>query len=810
MTFSTTVVVSDPSSSVGRSETPPASAEKESLRLTAKDFLDKEISIGFGQRGSPRGFVTVRGWLESCRQPPAEHQQRYAALQAAQAEFAVLDPKHAAILAAKGNLPWGLPAFRSWDGRRGEGCRHTPTYLVPIDLDGLPDYATAAARRDAWVRDNPAVVAGKVSSSGRGVHFLVAVEPPPGGKWRGNAQHHAAVLEAWAVLDLPENPDPSAKNLTRILYNSYDPEAAQKLEDAPVVPIPWQEIPPLPKGARAYKPTARGGGSEVVDAFQFLFGKFPAGTGSRHNWLAAMVAGLSLGLAQGLIDDFCESNGRGAEPRTAAAYAGMLDDPEQAAVTICGLAQRLGWENPALRRRRERESRRGKETEPVNALREKAKQERERAQDALIEAGWVLNDRFQAVPGSVLNAGKALALIGQDQAFWLNDWDGSIYRERKGAEDEPYNDKKEAGSLRLAIELAVGRTLGYAPTAEALHGAITAQAEARQRNPVVDYLRGLEPWDGVDRLADLAHYLFGVEQDGSPEYRVQSETAVLLIAGVVGRALFPGAHFPYCPIIFSQRQGTAKSDLLKAISPLPEGFAEGVALEGFDYQKKLQERGLGKSVLEIGEINTLGGKTLANLKALVTDDATTNREAYARETIRRPFTFIMVGTTNRRYFLTDEYNRRFPVITVPEEVDMGWLREQREQLFAQAVDRFDRGFYTEGHGRVAIRMDENLWQAANDLSAKHVVESMLGVFLHRLLEEGPEGPLQVISSEELRVALSRPVVGTEEGEDGVLAPGFGRLPSTQELSEEMQKAGFVQCQSFRKRAWKRGPVATVF
>ena len=344
-----------------------------SPRLTAADFLDRPVCHGRKQYGQPLAEPSsLRKFLESCRAPAAVPLALQAKVAAAIAEYG---HDHAAVRAAKGELPWITPAFVSYDGRRGQFCEHTPTADLFIDVDGLPDRKTAEERRDWYVANHPAVLAGKVSSSGQGVHLFVAVAEPPGGKWKNNKQHHAAVAFVMKALDLPEPADAKAKNFTRLCYWSEDRSARQKADDAVVVPISWQE-PAAPEGKTAAGKAAgrrgEGGGSKVcyVDpagqeaevraAFEFLTGPlYPGqkgvgvdGAGAYNDWWVTLCAAMDFGLSEGALAAFAQGNGRGAEPHRSGDRQGKyasaeVKTREQAAATIVGIALRYGWPRPA-------------------------------------------------------------------------------------------------------------------------------------------------------------------------------------------------------------------------------------------------------------------------------------------------------------------------------------------------------------------------------------------------------------------------------------------------------------------------------
>jgi hypothetical protein len=81
--------------------------------------------------------------------------------------------------------------------------------FVPIDIDDIEDVNEAKQE----LINNPFIYALWISSSGRGLHGLVKI-----GDGNKHTQHYKALLEKIPGLD------PTAKNIARVLYVSYDPE----------------------------------------------------------------------------------------------------------------------------------------------------------------------------------------------------------------------------------------------------------------------------------------------------------------------------------------------------------------------------------------------------------------------------------------------------------------------------------------------------------------------------------------------------------------------------------------------------------
>ena len=351
--------------------------------------------------------------------------------------------------------------------------------------------------------------------------------------------------------------------------------------------------------------------------------------------------------------------------------------------------------------------------------------------EELEAAGWFVGggDKTKFLErGSALNAGLAIEKAGETSRFAFNEWTRSL--EVDGVPPERL--AKEISRLKAKVE-GIFRHVQYMPTKAALEEAIHGLEAKNRYNPVLQRIRS-QPWDGTDRLIRYGTIVYGADWDDE----LTNAVAALIPRGMVVRALFPGATFPYMPIIRSDEQGPGKGDSLRYSAP--GQYIEGIDLRGFDYQRKLQERARGKSVIEFSEMSSLRGTELERAKAIITANELFNREAFQEDAIERLLTAIIVATTNAKYFLTDNSHRRNPVVEVPQgfAIDLEWVLKNREQVWAQVAHEYDQGLFHEYGGgvetQVAVRLPPHLWVEANDASREYEEEDELGVWLAANLE----------------------------------------------------------------------------
>jgi putative DNA primase/helicase len=214
-------------------------------------------------------------------------------------------------------------------------------------------------------------------------------------------------------------------------------------------------------------------------------------------------------------------------------------------------------------------------------------------------------------------------------------------------------------------------------------------------HPVREYLAGLE-WDGEPRLATWLRRCCLEEDefdDRDPLQQFLARAGTWFLMGMCTRVMEPvklggetrqgpGTKFDYM-LILEGAQGLGKSTLFRVLAG--EWFADtGLVLGDKDSYQQLQ----GRWLYEMGELDAMGKADITKVKGYLASTNDYYRGSFDKRASDHPRQVVFGGTTNEDHYLADSSgNRRFWPVRVTRQVDLKWLRENRDQLFAEAVQR---------------------------------------------------------------------------------------------------------------------------
>jgi predicted P-loop ATPase len=176
---------------------------------------------------------------------------------------------------------------------------------------------------------------------------------------------------------------------------------------------------------------------------------------------------------------------------------------------------------------------------------------------------------------------------------------------------------------------------------------------------------------------------------GVPNDAYHREVGRRFAIAMVARIMQPGCQCDYMPVLEGP-QGELKSQFCRMLAG-PEYFSDHIPALNSD-QVRVSMHMRGKWLIEISELAAFSKVAdVEVLKAFITRREEIFTPKYGRKETRQPRQCLFIGTTNTDDWIKDETGaRRFWPIKVVK-IDLEWLAEYRDQLFAEAREAFEAG-----------------------------------------------------------------------------------------------------------------------
>lgn len=390
-----------------------------------------------------------------------------------------------------------------------------------------------------------------------------------------------------------------------------------------------------------------------------------------------------------------------------------------------------------------------------------------------------------AIDGMDLGEGRRLAGIPElAGVIAYNEFTNDVMKLRDAPWGSPAGIWDEVDELLMGEWLTRQHWMPSMPRGT-LEEAVRMVAYRHRFHPVREYLNALQ-WDGQPRLATwLKRVVLEEDEHDAKLLKYLARVGTWFLQGMCARVQEPGVKFDYM-LILEGSQGRRKSTLLATLAG--EWFADtGLVLGEKDSYQQLQ----GRWLYEFPELDAFSKADVTKIKAFIASVSDYFRASFDKRARDYPRQLVFGGSTNEDHYLTDPTgNRRmWPVRVTRETIDIEWVRENRDQLFAEAMQR-----YRDGARMYPTRGEElELFEPQQRARAvDNPIEAALGRFLY----DNPDG--QLLSEISLVELLGKIGIGIEK-----LGPG--RFHEKQ-AAAALRRLGWLEARSSkpgRPRVYRR-------
>lgn len=298
------------------------------------------------------------------------------------------------------------------------------------------------------------------------------------------------------------------------------------------------------------------------------------------------------------------------------------------------------------------------------------------------------------------NAENVRRILKQDQRFGAVLWYDADAKSVM-SDERLWADTDDIDLLaHLQSEYAIPRM-----ALEPVRQGVDSFARSKAKAPLTDWLGSLT-WDQTERLPSWLPDAYGCERN---DYTAAVGRCWLV--SLVARAYKPGCQVDTM-VVLEGAQGLRKSSSLEILG----GQWYRAITQPFGSKEWLEAITGVVWLAEVADLSGFRGRDLDHLKAALTTRVDRFRRSYDRRALDYPRRCVFAGTTNRDDWQADDTGgRRFLPIPV-REVNLEFIRAQREQLFAEAVHRFKAGAdwweipHQDAQREQELRRDDDVWQ----------------------------------------------------------------------------------------------------
>lgn len=261
-------------------------------------------------------------------------------------------------------------------------------------------------------------------------------------------------------------------------------------------------------------------------------------------------------------------------------------------------------------------------------------------------------------------------------------------------------------------------------------------ARSNVYDPVLEYLTGVMPkWDGQNRLEDFFVRYCGAQATNASGRDISAHlrrVSAKWLISAAARGIRPGCKVDTL-IILESPQGRKKSSLFEVLG------GDFYAVARVDVEQRDSLMVLARSwIVELAELSALRNANDEKSRAFFSTKTDLYRLPYGKAVSEVPRRCVFAGTTNPTGdgYLSDRTgNRRYWPIEITE-IDLAAVKQDRDQIFAEAAVRASRVFAAQDAG-LPVPAEDRWWlegdeaEEAEEQASERLSEDSLSDQIYR-------------------------------------------------------------------------------
>lgn len=232
-----------------------------------------------------------------------------------------------------------------------------------------------------------------------------------------------------------------------------------------------------------------------------------------------------------------------------------------------------------------------------------------------------------------------------------------------------------------SIVMDIGLRYGFEPPDGRVWAVLGYIGHGNQTNSLRGWLDGLV-WDRQPRISSWLTKTYGVEDD-----EIHEAFARRFLISAVARAYQPGCKVDTV-LVLCGGQGTKKSSVFQLLAGEDRFCNTSFKVGGKDAFMQMSKAW----IYEVAEMSSFSASRASDVKAFISSAVDTYRPPYGRHVEKLPRHTVFVATENNDRPLNDPTgSRRFWPVAVSGQLDEQWVKDNRDQLWAEAVAAYKAG-----------------------------------------------------------------------------------------------------------------------